>query len=89
MQHWQRQLHLYQYPFHYIEYWIAQLVALGIWQQARKDRQEAVQAYKRALAVGGSQPLPELFKAAGLPFDFGKETIAQVVESLRKVLANE
>ena len=88
-QHWQRQLHLYQYPFYYIEYGIAQLGALGIWQRAQKGRQEAVQAYKRALAVGGSRPLPELFKAAGLSFDFGKETIARAAGSLRAVLTGE
>jgi len=88
-QHWQRQLHLYTAPFYYIEYGIAQLGALGIWEQAQKDRQKAVGAYKRALAVGGSRPLPELFKAAGLPFEFGKEAIARVVGSLRAVLAGE
>ncbi len=83
---WQRQLHLYEVPFYYIEYGIAQLGALGVWHHYKKDPRGAVEAYKRALAVGGSRPLPELFKAAGLRFDFGPDSIAHVVESLRAEL---
>lgn len=83
---WQRQLHLYEVPFYYIEYGIAQLGALGVWHHSKKDPGGAIEAYKRALALGGSRPLPELFKAAGLPFNFGPESIAHVVESLRAEL---
>jgi len=83
---WHRQLHLYEVPFYYIEYGIAQLGALGVWHQYKKDSRGAVEAYKRALALGGSRPLPQLFKAAGLRFDFGPESIAHVVESLRAEL---
>jgi oligoendopeptidase F len=75
---WQRQLHLYLVPFYYIEYGIAQLGALGVWGQWQRDHAAGVAAYCRALALGGSRPLPELFKAAGLSFNFGSETVARV-----------
>lgn len=84
--YWQRQGHLFTAPFYYIEYGIAQLGALGIWTQYRKDQHEGVEAYKRALALGGSKPLPELFKAANLPFDFGSEIVQAYARELRRDL---
>ena len=77
---WQRQSHLYGSPFYYIEYGIAQLGALGIWLKSLEEGEEAaLKAYKKSLSLGGSVPLPELFKAAGLPFDFGDETVGRLV----------
>ncbi len=84
---WHRQLHLFTNPFYYIEYGIAQLGALGIWQQSLRDPAAAVRSYRRALALGGSRPLPELFAAAGLRFDFGEKTIAAIADTLGKELA--
>lgn len=83
---WQRQLHLYLHPFYYIEYGIAQLGALGIWLAAQKDRSGAVRAYRQALALGGSRPLPDLFQAAGLPFDFGPDALGRAAAGLRQAL---
>jgi oligoendopeptidase F len=83
---WQRQLHLYLHPFYYIEYGIAQLGALQLYLKAKRDSHGALAAYKHALALGGSRPLPELFSAAGLKFDFGEETIRQTAELLRSEL---
>lgn len=83
---WQRQLHLYLHPFYYIEYGIAQLGALQLYALSKRDHREALTAYKRALALGGSRPLPELFAAAGLKFDFGEETVRQAAELLRSEL---
>lgn len=83
---WHRQLHLFTSPFYYIEYGIAQLGALGLWEQSRKDAKAALQAYRRALALGGSRPLSELFAAAGLPFDFGEKTISGMAKTLRAEL---
>jgi len=83
---WQRQLHLYLHPFYYIEYGIAQLGALQLYARAQHDPQEALVSYKRALGLGGSRPLPELFAAAGLKFDFGEETVRQAAELLRSEL---
>ena len=83
---WHRQLHLFTGPFYYIEYGIAQLGALGLWEASRKDAKAALQAYRRALALGGSKPLPELFATAGLPFDFGAKTVSRIAQTLRAEL---
>jgi oligoendopeptidase F len=86
---WQRQLHLYLYPFYYIEYGISLLGALGVWYNYRKDPKAGVDAYRRALALGGSRPLPELFYAAGVPFDFGPGTIEPYARELRNILVSK
>jgi oligoendopeptidase F len=83
--YWQRQGHLFTSPFYYIEYGIAQLGALGIWSQYRKDPRAGIEAYKRGLSLGGSKTLPELFEASGLPFDFG----SQIVQSYARELETE
>lgn len=83
---WQRQLHIFLYPFYYIEYGIAQLGALQIWRNAREDRQKAVAAYRKGLALGGSRPLPELFEAAGARFDFSEATLAPLMLAVREEL---
>ncbi len=83
---WQRQLHLFEVPFYYIEYGIAFMGALGLWTRYLKDPRAAISAYQRALALGGSKPLPELFKAAELPFDFGPRTIEPYAKELHDVL---
>jgi oligoendopeptidase F len=83
---WQRQGHLFGVPFYYIEYGIAQLGALQFWLQFRQDRAAAVERYKTALSLGGSRPLPELFRAAGLEFDFGPETMKRLRDEVQKEL---
>ncbi len=85
---WQRQLHLFEVPFYYIEYGIAWTGALGIWTRYRKEPGEAIRAYERALSLGGSKPLPELFRAADLPFDFGPKTIEPIAREIRNTLRN-
>jgi oligoendopeptidase F len=81
---WQRTLHFYQVPFYYIEYGIAQLGALGVWLQSKQDMPVAFANYKKALALGGSKPLPKLFAAAGLKFDFSEKTVRPLSEMLLK-----
>ncbi|MEX2219989.1 MAG: M3 family oligoendopeptidase [Phycisphaerales bacterium] len=84
---WQRQLHLYGAPMYYIEYGIAQLGALGLWLRSLEEGEKtAVEAYMKALSLGGSKPLPDLFSAAGLRFDFGPETIKRLVDRVEKEL---
>ena len=82
---WQRQLHLFEVPFYYIEYGIAQLGALQLWKLARENEKDAVKRYRAALALGGSRPLPELFEAAGLTFDLSPG----MMESLMAVVREE
>ena len=67
---WQRQLHLFEVPFYYIEYGIAQIGAIGLWMQYKKDPAAALSNYINALHFGGTKTLPALFEAAGLKFDF-------------------
>ena len=83
---WHRQLHLFQSPFYYIEYGIAQLGALGIWSRYLRSPREAIEAYRGALALGGSRPLPELFERAGLPWDFSAAIVEEYGRELRKIL---
>lgn len=84
---WQRQSHLFTSPFYYIEYGIAQIGALQLWQQDLKDQAMAVANYRNALALAGTKPLPELFAAAKLNFDFSEKTIAPLMETVSAHLA--
>ncbi|CAB4244410.1 Oligoendopeptidase F [Methylacidimicrobium sp. AP8] len=79
---WHRQLHIFEYPFYYIEYGIAQLGALAIWSRFRRDPEGALEAYRGALALGGSRPLPDLFSAAGAPLSFGRDNLATLVAAV-------
>jgi oligoendopeptidase F len=83
---WQKQLHIYTCPLYYIEYAIAQMGALQLWANAHCDGEAAVNAFRSALSLGGSRPLPELFETAGLRFDFSAETIARIIDMLLKEL---
>lgn len=84
---WHRQLHIFLYPFYYVEYGIAQLGALQVWANARADRSKALGQYLDGLALGGSRPLPELFETAGCRFDFSAATLRPLVALLRAELA--
>jgi oligoendopeptidase F len=84
---WHRQLHIFLYPFYYIEYGIAQLGALGIWKRSLTDRAGAVAAYRRALALGGARTLPQLFEAAGVALEFKEETLTPLIDAARNELA--
>jgi len=81
---WQRQLHLFEVPFYYIEYGIAQLGAIGLWMQFRENRQQALTNYCEALKLGGTKTLPELYQAAGLPFNFSPERIKTLMEFVKE-----
>lgn len=76
---WHKQLHIFLYPFYYIEYAIAQLGALQVWRNALRDQATATADYRAALALGGSKPLPELFAAAGARLVFDAEGMADLV----------
>ena len=85
---WQKQLHLYEVPFYYIEYGIAQLGAIGMWMQFKNKREEALDNYCKALALGGTKTLPELYKTAGLEFDFSPDKIKVLMDFVRKEMEN-
>jgi len=78
---WHRQLHLFTVPFYYIEYGIAQTGALQVWRNAKKNRKAAIAKYRAGESLGWTRPLPDLFRAAGLKFDFSEKTIGPLVKA--------
>jgi oligoendopeptidase F len=84
---WHRQLHLFGMPFYYIEYGIAETGAMQVWLHSKRSERDAIAAYKRGLALGGTRPLPQLFEAAGCRFDFGSETVGSLMQEIRRELA--
>lgn len=84
---WYKQLHIFLYPFYYIEYAIAQLGALQVWRNALQDQAKAVEDYRAALALGGSKPLPELFGTAGARLIFDAEGMGELVELIEGEIA--
>ncbi|MDG2424070.1 MAG: M3 family oligoendopeptidase, partial [Phycisphaerales bacterium] len=83
---WHKQLHLFGVPFYYIEYGIAQLGALQLWSQYRRDPERGLENYRRAMALGGSKPLPQLFEAAELKFDFGSGMMELLMDDVQEAL---
>ena len=84
---WQRQLHLFSYPFYYIEYGIAQLGALQMWLQYKESPEIALSNYAKSMRLGGSRPLPNLFEAGGMSFDLGRSTVQGLIDAVRDELA--
>ena len=83
---WQKQLHLYEVPFYYIEYGMAQLGAVAVWRNFRKDRAYGLQGYQDALKLGNLRPIPEIYKAANIKFDFSRGYIKELMQFVRAEL---
>lgn len=79
---WQRQLHIFEVPFYYIEYGIAQLGALGVWMNSRDNKTKAVADYKAALRLAYTRSIPEIYATAGVPFDFSANRIGKLATFL-------
>jgi oligoendopeptidase F len=77
---WQRQLHLFEVPFYYIEYGIAQLGAIGMWMQYQQNPTAALENYMNALALGGTKTLPELYQTAGIAFNFSPNYVKKLMD---------
>jgi oligoendopeptidase F len=77
---WYRQLHIFMYPFYYIEYGIAQVGALQIWRNSLRDPVQAVARYREALALGAVRSLPEMYRAAGARLTFDPALIGELVQ---------
>jgi oligoendopeptidase F len=84
---WYRQLHIFEYPFYYIEYGIAQLGALQLWQSSLTDPAGTVRRYREALALGGSVSLPEMYRAAGARLIFDADGMAPLVAAVEDAIA--
>lgn len=83
---WQRQLHIFEVPFYYIEYGIAQLGALGVWMNSLKDKSKAIHDYKEALKLAYTKSIPEIYKTAGIEFNFSQGHISKLADFIRKEL---
>ncbi len=83
---WLPVLHIFEVPFYYIEYAIAQLGALQMYKQYKEDPKQALENYKKALSLGSSQSIKEVYKAAGIRFDFSGETIKELMLFVEKEL---
>jgi len=84
---WHRKLHIFQVPFYYVEYGLAQLGACQVWANALEDQASAVANYRKALALGGTTSLPELYTAAGARFGFDAGTLGTLIQLIEEKLA--
>ena len=84
---WQKQLHLYEVPFYYIEYAMAQLGAIAVWRHYRQNPAEGLAAYKRALALGYTAPIGQIYAAAGIRFDFSTDYLRTLADFVREEMA--
>ena len=80
---WQRQLHLYEVPFYYIENGFAQLGAIAVWKNYLEDKEEGLKLYKEALSAGYTVSIPEVYKKAGVQFDFSQEYVKSLFDFLK------
>lgn len=84
---WQKQLHLYEVPFYYIEYGMAQLGAIALWRNYKRDKQKGLQGYMNALKLGNLTTIPEIYKAANIKFDFSKAYIKELMDFVKEEMA--
>src|SRR5690606_34962129 len=83
---WQKQLHLYEVPFYYIEYGMAQLGAIAVWRNYRADKQKGLAGYMNALKLGYMKTIPEVYQAANIRFDFSRGYIKELMQFVKKEL---
>ncbi len=76
---WQKQLHLFEVPFYYIEYGIAQLGAIAVWRNYRKNPEKALDQYEAALKLGYTEPIGKIYEAAGIEFNFSQEYVHELM----------
>lgn len=83
---WQKQLHLFEVPFYYIEYAIAQLGAIAIWKNYKENPEQALKQYLAALSLGYSRPINEIYETAGIKFDFSLDYIQELASFVKDEL---
>ena len=83
---WQKQLHLFEVPFYYVEYGIAQLGALAVWKHYKEQPAQALKQYLEALKLGYTQPVPHVYAAAGIPFRFSSAHISELMQFAKSQL---
>lgn len=83
---WQKQLHLFEVPFYYVEYAIAQLGAIALWKNYKSDPQKTIDNYMAALSLGYSRPIREIYETAGISFNFSKEYVHELTVFVKEEL---
>lgn len=83
---WQKQLHLYEVPFYYIEYGFAQLGAIALWKNYKNNPEKGLEGYKNALELGYTHSIPEVYEAANIKFDFSPAYISSLMRFVREEL---
>jgi len=83
---WQKQLHLFEVPFYYIEYGISQLGAIAIWKSYQEHPEETIRRYKEALSLGYTKPISKIYETAGIAFDFSENYIKSLVSFVENEL---
>lgn len=84
---WQKQLHLFEVPFYYIEYGIAQLGAIAVWKNYKQNPQFGLQQYTDALKLGYTKTIKEIYQTAGISFDFSANYIKELIDFVQDELA--
>jgi oligoendopeptidase F len=85
---WHRKLHIFQIPFYYVDYGLAQVGAVQVWRNALTDQAAAVRRYRQALSLGNTRPLPALFEAAGARLAFDAATLGELVSLIETTIAD-
>jgi M3 family oligoendopeptidase len=85
---WHKQLHIFEVPFYYIEYAIAQLGAIAVWKNYKQNPESALKAFEKALSAGNTLTLPELYALSGIKFSFERSYIDELMQFILKELNN-
>ena len=80
---WQKQLHIFEVPLYYIEYGMAQLGAVAVWRNFKQNPKQAIENYKKALSLGYTKSIGDIYKAAGIKFDFSPEYIKELMDFVK------
>jgi oligoendopeptidase F len=83
---WQKQLHLYEVPFYYIEYGMAQLGAIAMWRSYKELGEQALDNYMNALRLGYTKTIGEIYESAGIKFDFSAKYVKELANFIKKEL---
>ena len=80
---WQKQLHIFEVPFYYIEYAIAQLGAIAVWKNYKNDPETGLSKYMDALKLGYTKTIKEIYETAGIEFNFSATYVKELADFIK------
>jgi oligoendopeptidase F len=83
---WHKQLHIFEVPFYYIEYGMAQLGAIAVWRNYKLNPEKTLDQYDEALKLGYTKSISEIYNAAGISFDFSEKNVKELADFVKKEL---